>query len=278
MFRDNVPQPNPDDRENVLVNALKSALSSKRVACRLPTFISSDPELWFSLVERTFATSGVREDDEKFTNVTNALDSRVIMEVRDIIVNPPRENAYERLNTQIVKRLRSSQEQKTRRLLEMEEIGDRKLSQFLHHLQGLAGTSVPESMLRTLWFGRLPFNVQAILAAQQDISLERLTDLADSISELTETRRVVAVFSLPAPDPLVEQFKQLFVTLREEITSLRKEVSEITCQVSSTRYTRQSRAFPPALLFSRSVRPQGSLLVPCKIWSTGREVHSAVYV
>ena len=91
----------------------------------------------------------------------------------------------------------------------MEETGDRKPSQFLRHLQGLAGTSVPESMLRTLWFGRLPFNVQAILAAQKDLYLEKLADLADSISKLTETRRDVAAVSLPVPDPLVEQFKQL---------------------------------------------------------------------
>ena len=99
MFRDTVSQSNPDDRENVLVNDLESALSSKRVTCRLPTFISSDPDLWFSLVERTFATLGMREDDEKFTNVTNALDSRVTMQVRDIIVNPRTENAYETLKT-----------------------------------------------------------------------------------------------------------------------------------------------------------------------------------
>ena len=242
MPNDNVPQVNRADRETVLANVLENALSNKRVACRLPAFISSDPELWFSLVERSFAASGVREDDERFTAVTNALDSRVTMEVRDVIVNPPRENAYNTLKTQIIKRLSSSQEQKTRRLLEMEEMGDRKPSQFLRHLQGLAGTSVPESMLRTLWCGRLPFNVQAILAAQKDLPLERLADLADSISELTESRRTVAAITPSTSEPLIEQFKQLFVTMREEIANLRREVSEISNREPRPRGKSDSRS------------------------------------
>ena len=186
MPNDNVPQQNPADCKTVLANVLENALSNKCVACRLPAFISSDSELWFSLVERSFAAWGVREDDERFTTVTNALDSLVTMELRDVIVNPSREKAYNTLKIQIIKRLSSSQEQKTRRLLEIEEMGERKPSQFLRHLQGLAGTSVPESMLRTLWSGRLPFDVRAILAAQKDLPIERLADLADSISVQTK--------------------------------------------------------------------------------------------
>ena len=226
MPNDNVPQLNPADRENVLVNVLEDALSSKRVACRLPAFITLDPELWFSLVERSFAPSSVQENDERFTRVTNALDSRMTIAVRDVIVNPPRENAY--LKTQIIKHLSSSQEQKTRRLLEMEEMGDRKVSQLLRHLQGLAGTSVPEYMLRTLWCGRLPFNVQAILAAQKDLSLERLADLANFISKLTESWRTVAAITPSTSETLIEQFKPQFVTMCEEIANFRGEVSEIS--------------------------------------------------
>ena len=215
---------NVADRQNVLVNALKSALSSNRVAIRLPSFIAGDPELWFSLVERCFPSSGVTSDDQKFSSVAQVLDSRVALEVRDIIVNVPETNAYETLKTQIIKRLSSSQEQKTRRLLEMEEMGDRKPSQFLRHLQGLAGTAVPESMLCTLWFSRLPDSLQPILAAQKDLSLERVADLADLIIDLTGARQIVAAAAAPAVlaaapaatiNSLAEQLSQILLPLRE---------------------------------------------------------------
>ena len=245
---------NVADRENVLVNALESALSSNRVAIRLPSFIAADPELWFSLVERCFASSGVTSDDQKFSSVAQVLDSRVALEVRDIIVNVPETNAYETLKTQIIKRLSSSQEQKTRRLLEMEEMGDRKPSQFLRHLQGLAGTAVPESMLRTLWFSRLPDSLQPILAAQKDLSLERVADLADSIIDLTGARQSVAAAAAPAApavlaaapaatvNSLAEQLSQILLPLREEIASIRQEMTEFKSRSSQPRGRSRSRA------------------------------------
>ena len=127
MSNDNVPRLNPADREIVLVNVLENALSNKRVACRLPAFISSDPELWFSLVERSFPASGVQ---------------------------------------------------------------------------------------RTGY----------------------------SISELTESRRTVAAITPSMPEPLVEQFKQLFVTMREEIASLRREVSIISNREPRPRGKSDSRS------------------------------------
>lgn len=47
------------------------------------------------------------------------------IEVRDIIMNPPAKRAYETLKAELIKRLSLSQEHKTRRLLEHEEIGRR---------------------------------------------------------------------------------------------------------------------------------------------------------
>ena len=117
-----------------------------------------------SLVESSFAASGVTSDATKFGYVVGALDPRYAGEVRDIILNPPVTDAYGKLRQEFIKTLRSTQEQKTRRLLEHEEIGDRKPSQFLRHLQGLAGNTVTDEVLRTLWMGRLPAAMQAILA------------------------------------------------------------------------------------------------------------------
>ena len=66
-----------------------------------------------------------------------------------------------------------------RRLLEREELGDRKPSCFLRHLRGLAGPVVPDDVLRPLWLGRLPVETQKILASQTSSTLDNLASLAD---------------------------------------------------------------------------------------------------
>ncbi|CAH2085376.1 unnamed protein product [Euphydryas editha] len=72
-----------------------------------------------------------------------------------------------------------------RKLLEKEEIGDRKPSVFLRYLQRLAGTNAPEKFLRTLWTSRLPQQTQIILASQpDDAPLEVQANLADKIHDV----------------------------------------------------------------------------------------------
>ncbi|XP_025831524.1 uncharacterized protein LOC112904784 [Agrilus planipennis] len=164
------------------------------------------------MVEENFTTAGVTKDATKFGYITGVLEPRYALEVRDIIVNKPTTNAYGVLKSELIKRLSTSREQKTRRLLELEEMGGRKPSQFLRHLQTLAGPTVPDTMLRTLWFARLPPNMQAILAAHRDLSLAKIAE-----AEATPS----------AGDVLAAQLQQLTVTLQQQISSLRQEVSEL---------------------------------------------------
>ncbi|XP_050505217.1 uncharacterized protein LOC126883608 [Diabrotica virgifera virgifera] len=82
-----------------------------------------------------------------------------------------------------IRPLSQHQQQKIKRLLEHEELGDRRPSQFLRHLQSLAGTTVPDNIVRSLWLGRLPSSTQAILATQAKASLDAVAELADTISE-----------------------------------------------------------------------------------------------
>jgi len=78
-----------------------------------------------------------------------------------------------------------SQEHKTRQLLEHEEIGDRKPSQFLRHLRQLAGNVVGDSVLRTIWMSRLPTHVQPHLVTRANDNIDQLADIADAIMEAT---------------------------------------------------------------------------------------------
>lgn len=151
---------------------------------KVPQFIPSDPELWFSLLESGFDASGITQDATRYGYAVSGLDPKYATEVRDIIIKPKSERSYVLLKTELIKRMGSSQEQKTHKLLENEPLGDRKPSQFLRHLRSLAGASFPEDVLQTLWASRLPKQVQALLAGHRDLSLDKRAEIADSMTHI----------------------------------------------------------------------------------------------
>ncbi|XP_076765231.1 uncharacterized protein LOC143432446 [Xylocopa sonorina] len=175
-----------------------SGASVDRVAVRLPDFYAADPEMWFTIAERSFEAAGVTTEHTRYGYILGALPTQYSMEVRDIIMNPPAATPYQKLKTELIRRLSSSQEQKTRRLLESEEMGDRRPSQFLRHLRNLAGTTVSDNVLKTLWMGRLPASLQLILATMRDAELDRIAEVADAVSETYHGSAKIAVASASA--------------------------------------------------------------------------------
>ncbi|KAL1448829.1 hypothetical protein WDU94_000084 [Cyamophila willieti] len=207
-----------------------------RIAVKIPEFIAADPELWFAMVDGSFTGSSITTESTKFGYIIAALPARYASEVKDIIMKPPTDNPYTHLRAQLIKRLSASQEEKTRQLLEREEIGDRKPSQFLRHLQNLADSSISESLLRTLWMSRLPKCIQVALAIIKDKSLDDLATHADSIAEAS--RPVLSQISEASnsrpEDMLSTRLTQFATSLSQEIASLRQEVATLRHQSRSS--------------------------------------------
>lgn len=172
-------------------------ISSKevfKVAAKLPPFWQDRPATWFAQVESQFNIAGITTDQTKYDHVVAQLDSRIVGEVEDIVTQPPLRDKYLTLKAELIRRLSSSEEQRLRQLINEEELGDRRPSQFLRHLKSLAGTTLSdENILRQLWMRRLPQHLQSILAAQSELSLEKVAELADKILEVSP--------STPAPRP-----------------------------------------------------------------------------
>jgi hypothetical protein len=61
---------------------------------------------------------------------------------------------------------------------------DEKSSQFLRRLQTLAGSAVPEELMRTLWMCGLPENLQPTMATQTDKLLANMAEVADTLYSL----------------------------------------------------------------------------------------------
>lgn len=200
------------------------AAEISRVAVKIPEFIAHEPELWFAMVERSFQAAGVTLEETKFGHVTGALPAKFAIEVKDVILSPPVTGAYTKLKSELIRRLSASQEEKSRRLLEREEIGDRKPSQFLRHLQGLADTTFPEGLMKSLWMSRLPRTVQTALTIVKDHSLEDLATHADNLMacdqplprQVAETTSLEAMFNL--------KMAQLTLGVNQQIEALRAEL------------------------------------------------------
>ncbi|XP_070166118.1 uncharacterized protein [Polyergus mexicanus] len=200
-----------------------------RLAIKAPPFWPEEPELWFAQLESQFTLGGITQDATKYSYVVAHLETRYAREIRDIVTQPPAQGKYEAVKKALTQRLTATQEQRIRQLLEHEELGDRKPSQFLRLLQTLANDNVPEQLLRTLWLGRLPQQAQVILATRTEDRLEEVAEQADRITEVTSRMTVAAA---TATQPSIEA----------QIKALTQQVEMLSAQIRARHSRSRSRA------------------------------------
>lgn len=209
-----------------------------KVGIRVPPFWPEEPDLWFAQIEGQFSISGITNDSTKFFYVISQLDNNTSIEVKDIIINPPSSDKYTKLKSELIKRLTASKEKRLKTLLMHEELGDRKPSQFLRHLNSLAGVNVPVDFLKTIWISRLSHGIQTVLAGQPpSTSLDDLADLADRVHEIASPTPTVAAMSQASTSSTLND-------LAREVAELRKEFRKLASERHSrnrtpTRGTRQ---------------------------------------
>lgn len=213
-------------------------LNVSRVTVKLPVFWSDKPAVWFAQIEAQFEIANIVTDSTKYNYVIGNLDQRVAGEVEDIITNPPAEGRYEKLKDALIQRLSISQEKRVCQLLSDEELGDRKPSQFLRHLRSLAGnTLTDDKIIRQLWLRRLPQQFQAILAAQADMALDKVAELADKISELAPAPVMVCSAETPTNNLTLATLAQQLQEVSNQVAALSRRQR----QPSRSRSTSASR-------------------------------------
>ncbi|XP_041976648.1 uncharacterized protein LOC121731318 [Aricia agestis] len=208
-----------------------------RVGVKVPPFWPERPALWFAQLEGQFLLSGISNDTTKFYTTCGNLEHKYAVEVADIIENPPKERKYETLKSELIRRLTAPREEKIKQFLMSEDIGTRKPSQFLRHLQHLAGPNIPEEFIRTTWYNRLPVSVQPIIASQGDMPLDKLAELADKITAIAQpTLQVAAATPGSSSTPASDSMWSAMEAMARQIEQLTKQVAEL-----STHQSRQPR-------------------------------------
>ncbi|GFX12313.1 uncharacterized protein TNCV_63591 [Trichonephila clavipes] len=209
-------------------------------AVKIPAFVSSDPALWFGMLESTIELAvpkPITDERTKYNYCVAHLSPDAAMAVRDIILSPGSINPYSKLKDEVIARCGESKSQEIRRLLAGQHLGDRKPSELFRVMQRQSEPhNVTDSLLFELFLQKLPPNVQSILASIQPLTAQKASEVAGRILEVTPVQvSAVSKYSRANSDDSRES------KLLKELKLLRQEVKELRRSRSFSRNRFDSR-------------------------------------
>lgn len=211
------------------INSENDAAQIARVSVRIPPFWHAKPALWIAQIESQFAAAGITNDKTKYHTVVAAIESSVLSQISDIVLNPPVANMYDTLKARLLEHYAVSEQKRIKKLLQDLELGDMRPTQLLREMRDLAGNEMNDNMLKSVWMSRLPPNVRSIISISSD-SLDKLGILADKIFEVSDSPHVNAV-SMPQNVSTAQS------SLEKQVSLLVKEVAEL-----KTKFTQRPRS------------------------------------
>jgi hypothetical protein len=167
-------------------------------------------------VEAMFRTNKISDDQTKFDLVLTSLDLTAATDISDLLETPPEADMYESLKTALVDRLAKSEAARIKQVLSNEELGTRRPSQHLRHLQKLAGKNFSTPVLQSIWLDSLPADVRIAVVSGRDLPLDKQAEMADHIIDITGKSRSVHAVELPSS------------SVEKQIAALTKQISALT--------------------------------------------------
>lgn len=215
-----------------------SAPSATQMKVQVPKFLPGKPELWFAMLELAFSVNDVTSDCKKFAIAVNSLDDRTATLVADVILRPPAQQQYKQLKDTVVARTRNSEDERMRKVLQSEGIGDRKPSEFWRHLRNVVEEEeMSDRTLRHIWLSQLPLAVKTAVAACERRDVDSLLAVADRVHATLEQSNVSVVSQPGKEDSAGEaaairrethpSFAEQLRRLQEQMEVLQKRLAEM---------------------------------------------------
>lgn len=186
-------------------NTTTDASIGSKMKTQLPKFLPGKPELWFTMLELTFAQNKVTNDYTKFAVAVNSLDARAAELVSDIILKPPLQDRYQRLRETVILRMGKSLSERMQQVLHFERIGDRTPSEFWRHLRSIVeDTAISDETLRYVWLTQLPIAVQSAVVARETDGINSLLSVADKVYAVVEKVSTSAITQINKREETME--------------------------------------------------------------------------
>lgn len=202
-------------------SGLKNELHIQKIGIKVPPFWHDCPEIWFAQIEAQFSVGKITSDNAKFNTIVASIESKILCQVSDAVLNPPGTDKYNNLKSLIISRYSDSAQSKIQKLLSEMSLGDQKPSQLLAEMKRLGGTTVTDEFMKTLWLSNLPQQTKAILSTN-DVGLAQLALLADKIMEVSQGSTSVQSIDRPSKSE-----KEASSSLERRIESLTRAVEKL---------------------------------------------------
>lgn len=187
-----------------------------------PIFYEEDINIWLLQLDLYFARGGISTQREKFQVAASQIPAHILRDYADLLRSDD-EHVYDQFVSALQTRSGRSTSIQLNQILATQQIGDRRPSQFLRHLQDIAcncgGVQDGDAeIIRQIFLNAIPKDILPILQSfPSSTPLAQLAEACDRITALT-TSSTVSVNA---------------VTKDDRIATLEKRVSELTKQVSA---------------------------------------------
>ena len=151
------------------------------MSLKLPTFWSSQPEVWFVQAEAQFNLRKITADDTKYYYILAALDQPTATRLLDLISHPPADDKYKALKTRLIDTFGLSERERASRLLHFRELGDTKPSVLIDEMLALLGDHSPCFLFQQLFLERLPEDIRVQLVDSKADDYRHLAKKADAL-------------------------------------------------------------------------------------------------
>lgn len=214
---------------------------------KLPPFWAERPELWFAQIEAMFVMHRITSDMSKFNYIIANLDTKVLQYIPDAVTNPPADDKYSYLKNKMIECFAESGQTKIQKLLSELHLGDKKPSQLLSMQKELAGSTVNQDFLKTLWLRQLHISVQTILTVSSG-GVDDLAKLADKIMEVNNGSNIATT---PAEQP------------NTTIQTLEAKIDDLTKRINQLQHKSRSRSNSRVRFRARSSTPAKKVYDHC---------------
>lgn len=256
MSTDNSPERNKTaptnngDGNQAIIPVVQNPLPITTVeainAIRLPHFLPSDPELWFTQIDGLLHVNRITADLSKYYTVITALDPDTLHQIADVAKNPPATGKYEKLKKELIARFGESKERQLLKLITGIDLSNNRPSQLLREMRNLAGANVSEDALTTLWMQRMPDSVRCIISVCKGQSLENLAEIADRIIDNSpSTHHVMSTSTLTdkaycdaISPPKILALEARIAALETSINQVIQKLSDISINITNNRQSR----------------------------------------